>query len=376
MNTKKLPTAAKVSAALISLCCLSSLSLTGCGGGGATGAGTSAIQPPQPPFASASPTVPPTVPPTAMDDHALQLSAPPPVYQDTALLSAYAAIDAARRALGVGVLNQSTGADAAAQAHANYIIARFAEGDFFAANHTENPAKSGYTGTNAGDRVRFAGVAAVEVGENLSSIVQVDGATDNEPGARSVAALLTAPYHRALFFDSLTSIGIGHASARLKGEGGVNNILVYNLIVPQGKSRQLPAPTWVGVWPVDGATDTPYEFGTEEPNPIPVNQGRCGGYPISVYVRTGQVLTTKSLTLQETVSGATVPMQVSTKGNDANPAFAQANSMYGIPFRPLKLATTYTVHFTGDNNGMAIDKTWRFTTVSRNLKALVGCDPS
>ncbi len=71
-------------------------------------------------------------------------------------------------------------------------------------------------------------------------------------------------------------LGIGHGNIRLAGEGGVNHLLIYDLVVPQGKGGKLPARDWIWVWLIDGASDVLYQFSSEIPNPLPENHGQCG----------------------------------------------------------------------------------------------------
>lgn len=96
---------------------------------------------------------------------------------------------------------------------------------------------------------------------------------------------------------------------------------------------------------------------------------------MSLQVKNGTTLAVTTFTLTD-ASGAAVNVQLATPTVDANPAYARSNSAYIIPFVPLKLATKYTAHFVGSQNGIAIDKTWSFTTRSDNSKMIYGCDPS
>jgi hypothetical protein len=132
----------------------------------------------------------------------------------------------------------------------------------------------------------------------------------------------------------------------------------------------------VGLWPLDNATDVLYSFATETPHPIPVLKGACGGYPVSFQVRDDQVLATTSFTLTEAVSGAAVAVQLSTKQTDVNPDYAQSNTAYIIPLKPLKLNTRYTAHFVGMRDGTPINKMWSFTTMAQNVRWIYGCNPS
>lgn len=341
----------------------------GCGGGGgSSNSGPVAVTP-----APTTPTTPTTPTP---DPSAPQTTPQTPTYTAGSIAqSAFATLNQARTAYGVGLAIQQSQLDTAAANHANYIGIQFQAGNYNAATHSEDPAKPGFTGVTAQDRVAYAKYAAMSSSESLSSVIAVDGVA-SDPGVVSITGLLSAPYHRFGLFEGYREIGIGHNSQRLPNEGGVRNTVVFNVAIPQSQQAQAPAADWIGAWPVDGATNVLYSFSGESPDPIPSLNGACAGYPVSLQVRSGQVLSTTTFTLVETASGAPVSVQLSTAQNDANPDMARTNTAYIIPYKPLKLATKYTAHFVGSRNGVAIDKTWTFTTQADNAKMIFGCDPS
>lgn len=340
-----------------------SLTLAGCGGGGGGGGST-------------APAPAPVPTPTPPDANALQTSVSPGSYAAGSFeLTAFTALNAARTAIGVGQLAESALLNQAAKNHADYLVARLQAGEFFSVNHTQSAGKSLFTGATPADRIAFAKYPALGSTEDLTSIVQIDG-VQSVPGEVAINSLLSAPYHRLSLLDGMRDVGIGHAEVRLAGEGGLNHVLVTNAAIAQGKQAQLPAADWVGTWPADKATGVMYSFGGEDPNPIPTNLGACAGYPVSVHVRDGLILQTQTFTLVETVGGAAVSVQLSTKETDKNPLFARPHAAYIIPFKPLKLNTQYSARFVGSKNGVAIDKSWTFTTMGTNSKMIYGCDPS
>lgn len=357
---------------LISICCATFVSA--CGGGGSAAVGNTAPTTPTT-CANGALDYPTCSAPVKPDPNALQDTVPSAIYATgTLAASAYSTLNSARQAYGTGLLAQNVKLDIAAGNHAKYASQRYGEADFADTGHTENVSKSGYTGVNPVDRMAYAGYVATVVGEDMTTFISVDGVS-SDPGVVAVNTLLSGPYHRFGLFDGNRDVGIGNVAARFSGEGGTNNTVVIDMGVVQGAQVQLPTTSWVGVWPVSGADNVMYGFAGETPNPIPVNNGACAGYPVSVQVRNGGTLTTSSFTMAD-ASGAAVSVQLSTVATDFNPAQARANSAYIIPFKPLKLATKYTVHFLGSANGATIDKTWSFTTTSQNQKRIYGCDPS
>lgn len=345
------------------------LILAGCGGGGGGNSTTTPV----------SPTPPVTVPPVATDPTALQNTVAAPTYAAGSVqLDVFTTLNKVRTTYGVGQLAENAALNTAANSHALYLQGRLQAGDFADMGHSEDPAKSGFTGKTPYERALFAKYAPANgsvIGENLSSMIAVDGVT-SAPGIVAVEALLSGPYHRFGFFDGSREVGIGQSSVRVPGEGGVRHTVVANFSYSQGTQAQAPANDWIGVWPADKATGVLYSFAGETPNPIPTNNGACAGYPVSIQVKAGQTLTTASFTITETATGAAVRSQLSTAATDVNPAYARANSAYLIPYAPLKLNTNYTVRFNGARDGTAIDKTWSFTTRADNTKLIFGCDPS
>ncbi|MCC7684706.1 CAP domain-containing protein [Janthinobacterium sp. FW305-128] len=343
--------------------------LTACGGGGGGESGSVPVTPPVV-------VVPPVVTPPVVDANSLQTTVQSATYAtDSVLGSAYAVLNNARQAYGVGLLSQNNKLDQAAANHAAYVSARYGALDFANTGHLEDPSKPGFTGVAVADRFTFTGYAAATASEVLTTFISVDG-VQSDAGSVAANILMAAPYHRFGLLDGSRDIGIADASARFPGEGGVNHSFVFNLAIAQSAKAQLPAQNWLGIWPQDQATDVMYSFVNETPNPIPVNNGACAGYPISVQVRNGLVLETTAFTLAEAATGAAVNVQLSTFTTDANPSFARANTAYIIPFKPLKLGTKYIVQFAGKAATNVINKTWSFTTGTKNTKMIYACDPS
>ncbi|MGX9718419.1 CAP domain-containing protein [Janthinobacterium lividum] len=341
--------------------------LSACGGGG--GGDSGAV--PVPPVV-----VPPVVTPPVVDANPLQTTVAAATYAPNSVLSsAYNTLNGARQAYGVGLLAQNAKLDQSAANHAAYVSARWGAQDFANVGHLEDASKSGFTGVNPSDRIAYAGYTAATTGEVLTTFISVDG-VQSDPGVVAVNGLMSGPYHRFNLLDSSKEIGIADASAVFVGEGGKNHTVVLNSAVAFSDKSQLPNASWVGVWPLDQAKDVMYGFAGESPNPIPANGGACAGYPASIQIRNGLVLGTTSFTMVETAGNVPVTVQLSTASSDVNPSQARTNSAYIIPFKPLKLATQYTVRFVGTSGTNAIDKTWSFTTGNINTKMIYGCNPS
>lgn len=314
---------------------------------------------------------------SATDVTALQNSVSAPTYATASFaLSACNAMNTARQAYGVGLLSQNTRLDFAATNHAQYELGRWQAADYAQVGHYEDPAQPGYTGVGPTDRVIAAGYQPSGVGESYTDFIVVDGVA-SDPGETAVNVLLSGPYHRFGMLSAFRDVGIGVASMRFSGEGGVHQFVTIDYGTAKDAQQQLPQSTWVGIWPAANATQVLYSFAGETPNPIPVNNGACAGYPVSVQVRNDLTLNTSAFTLTEAPTNMPVSVQLSTAATDANPAFATSNSAYIIPYQPLKLGTQYQAHFVGStSDGRSIDKTWTFTTMTSNVKMIYGCNPS
>lgn len=339
--------------------------LSACGGGGG---GASPVTPPVTP-----PVV--VVPPVA-DENALQTGVVDASYAaGSTSQSAYLLLNSIRKAYGIGLYAQNTKLDTAAANHAQYVSGRWGASDYSNVGHIEDASKPGFTGVNPADRIAYAGYAAASSGEVLTTFISVDG-VQSDPGQVAVNGLMSAPYHRFNLLNENKDIGVADAAAIFAGEGGKNHTFVFNTAIAQNAKAQLPSASWIGTWPLDQAMDVMYGFAGESPNPIPVNGGACAGYPASLQVRNGLVLNTTSFTMVEAGTNTAVSVQLSTAATDVNPTQARANTAYIIPFKPLKLATKYTVHFVGAVGSTAIEKTWSFTTGAVNTKMIYGCDPT
>lgn len=313
----------------------------------------------------------------ATDATALQISVPAPTYATASLaLSAFNAMNTARQTYWIGLLAQNSKVDLAATNHAQYELGRYQAADYAHLGHYEDPAQPGYTGVRPTDRVIAAGYQPSGVGESYTDFIVVDGVA-SDPGVTAVNVLLSGPYHRFGMLSAFRDVGIGVASMRFSGEGGVHQFVTIDYGIAKDAQQQLPQSTWVGVWPAANATQVLYSFAGETPNPIPVNNGACAGYPVSVQVRNDLTLNTSTFTLTEVPTNTPVSVQLSTAATDANPAYATSNSAYIIPYQPLKLGTQYQAHFVGStSDGRSIDKTWTFTTMTSNVKMIYGCNPS
>lgn len=323
-----------------------SLLLVACGGGG--GGSTPTATPPTPPVV--------TPPVTSTSD--LQTTIPALTYatgsQEAAFVTAY---NDFRSSLGLGKLAQDARLDLAAQNHVKYHTLN-PDLNVFATDpktgrpvfHIEDPARPGFTGIQEIDRAAFAKYSGGYVGESA--------AFGNGHGA--VAAfndLVATVYHRAgLMFQFPRDIGVAIGSDSLQSV-----VMEYGY---QAK-KQFNAPDYFGFYPADKQTAVALVSARELPNPYPeITQDQFEtrtSYPINVVSTANTNLTVTTFTV--TAAGDAVPLsaRILTKDNDPN-KYLESNTAYLVGNVPFKANTVYTVAFSGSANGIAINKTWTFTT--------------
>lgn len=317
----------------------------------------------------------------------------------------FAEINNARIQGGFGLVEQDTRLDSAAQNHANYFGTTFAgAGDGFdvakygaqcirsLCAHEETMGLSFATGVYVEDRVKATGWPyRVGTGAEAGMASEVIGfGSVSNPVA--VSGLLNTVYHRIGILDPLlTHIGIGVASSvnDKTSEPFFATVIDSAYNVP----RVMPS-NWIGVYPGDGAHDVPTVMGAELPNPAP--EFAVIGSPISVhllptngnmlakgfnYILNKSVYTINTFTLTEP-NGSVVPGKLMIGENNGSVNVGLGNIFF-IPSVALTKNTTYTVHFSGQENGITnlkplssnpvtwtyestvvrtIEKTWTFTT--------------
>jgi len=326
--------------------------LSACGGGGG-----SAPAAPAPAPAPATP---------ARADYALQTSVPAPTYTDprkTALLNR---LNAMRAAVGVGLLQQNSALDAAAQGHAEYLAR-----NLLPPGHVQDPSKPGYTGTYLQDRTQAAGYTGF-VGEGVGGM----------PTGYLVAnygdfvdAFMNTVYHGDAMAGTWREVGIGIADSA----NGDYVVLDYGY----ARYPQLPDSGVVTHYPYDGQSgvQTTFDPEGEWPRPVPGAPGPWGPSIRVSLQNFGEATAPNSTASDVTITRATlmdgfgnlVPARVVAKSGtqagpgvvlttDANEVYLALRSYYILPNAPLTPGQQYTVVFEATGRAGSYAKTWRFTT--------------
>ena len=329
--------------------------LTGCGGGGGGSAPSTSI-----PVAT---NPPPATPVSTVQAAELQTASPAAYPAGSVQAIAFNEFNAFRAIEGLGPVRQNANIDIAAKNHAAYVQTNMSGGDA----HHEIAGNPGFTGAESGDRVVAAGYASAYTTE----VIAFEGIQQT-----SVQALLSTVFHRnAMMVQGLTDVGIAPGN-----DSGPTYIDAGYI------KQQKNAGDYVGVFPYDKQTGVPMTHHTESPNPFykefemtQANVCAKTSYPISIASETSTIL--KVTTFTVTPEGQNTPLDVrlmTRDSNDQNLQYLGANVAYIVGKAPFTPGTKYTVHFvgvatgkvTGTSNGLTIDKTWTFTTDTRDV---MGC---
>lgn len=328
--------------------------VSACGGGGSDGGSA-------PPVAT-NPTPPVVTTPTppAAPEQDLQTSVPAPTYaansEELAFFNAY---NEFRSQAGLGKLAQNTKLDLAAKNHLNYQMQN-TDLDLFATDpatgravfHIESASRPGFTGVQELDRAKFAQYAGPYVGETGSFGL-------GKGASKAFGDLLATVYHRAAFmYQSPRDIGIVVGTDKNQ-----------TVIVEFGyeTKKQFNASNYFGSYPADKQTGVRLVAATELPNPfsdITLDEySTKTSYPVNVVSAEGTTMEVVSFTMTEAGQSTPLDARLITKANDPN-KYVAANTAFLVGKAPFKANTVYNVVFSGTINGVAVNKSWSFTTGS------------
>lgn len=354
---------------LAALAAFSVSALVACGGGGgSSGASAPVADSPSGPALGSTNTVKTPQSPTVPTDEAGPAFVPSTIVTTVAPASyapagessqAYALLNAERARCGFGLLRQSTALDAAARAHANWLIVNNQM------THDETAGTPGFTGATPLDRAVAAGYHPGVVSDEISGLYG-SGSTMGT-GVFGVRALLALPYHQLGMLAGHRDIGLSMRGSDQLGTTqtlGPRTVQQFDLGSEASDERQEPASDQVLTYPCNGTTEVFYETTNETPNPVPGRDLRASplGPSVLVAVRTGQTLAISSVTMKTKYGNTPVTLRPTmTRDNDPN-AELQANQALIIPDGPLIWSTDYVVRITGTNDGVPFTRTIGFAT--------------
>ncbi|QNA87478.1 CAP domain-containing protein [Massilia sp. Dwa41.01b] len=334
--------------------CVTALTLAACGGGGGGDA-----SPAPGVVGNTPPTAPPTAPPTQPVIPNPLTPVPPvtnnppipgapnaPVATGNIALDGREWINYRRGLIGMSTLTHSSVIDIAAQGHSDYQRINNT------ITHVQTPGKQGFTGAELADRLQSAGyVFNVNASRAYGEVIS---ATNNGSGQYMAEELITAIYHRFVIFEPVfKEIGTGAATT---AQG--YNYFTANFTANNGYGTGLPSGQ-VAVWPFNGMAAVPRNFYSDTESPDPVPDRNEVGYPISVHANIDKSVRVTSFTVRPR-GGADLAVRLLTETNDTHTGGSSAAI---VPLAPLAPNTVYEVNFSGTVSGVAVSRSWTFTTL-------------
>ncbi len=282
-------------------------------------------------------------------------------------LAAYTLLNAERERCGFGLLAASPPLDAAARAHADYLIINSQS------SHLENAMlyPEGFTGTDPAARVQAQGYTDLGgVTDEFAFFTSSSPVQSRQGiGALGLRALLNAPYHLNGLMTGYRDVGIAVRSNADTGKGQGGVFVQINAAYQASTGPQLPGSTDVQTYPCEGTAGVNRQLTNETPNPVPGRDLRTNPLGSSVYiaVREGNRLAITSAAMSHASTGEAVTLRAPvTAENDPHGPCATGcfgpHQAYVVPDAPLQALTAYTVLLSGSNNGSAFSRSFTFST--------------
>lgn len=306
---------------------------------------------------------------------ALVTTVPAPVYSGTYAaekVAVFNRLNDVRARCGFGKQAQNSKLDLAAQNHATYLAMNKT------LSHYETQGLQGYTGSEPGARIAYAGYSYALSLENAAQVAWgswYSGADFSTAEAMSLTVLnrlFSTVYHLQGVMDKTTEVGFGVSNFQYNVDGSSNGkTLVINSGIPSGNTTgQLISTNAVATFPCDGVLGLSPVFKGEDPDPFPNVNRDLTPYGQPIYVTSGPnttiTLSSGTVTLR---GGAVVPTTTLTSTNDPQSRL-QANQVFLVPTARLADNSTYDVSMSGTSTGLvstsnptgAWNKSFSFTT--------------
>ena len=248
-----------------------------------------------------------------------------------------------RQQVGLSALADNSKIDTAAQGHSSYLRTNNT------VTHVQTPGLPGFTGAALGDRLTAAGYAVLRpfaYGEVIS-------ATTNNSGFYQAEELIAAIYHRFVMFEPLfREIGTGAATT-----GGGYTYFTADMATSNGYGPGVGRGN-VAVYPFNNQSKVPVNFFSDNESPDPVPGQNEVGYPVSVHVDITSLLAVQSFTIKPH-GGNLLAVRLLNKASDSDTPQSAAAI---VPLAVLAAGTVYDVSFSGTVDGVAVNRSWSFTT--------------
>lgn len=252
-----------------------------------------------------------------------------------------------RKQAGIPQLTRNSVIDAAAQGHSEYQKLNNT------ITHVQTAGKPGFTGATLLERLQAAGYV---LGAAPYAYGEVIAAANDTSGFYLAEELVTAIYHRFVMFEPIfKESGTGAATTPGGTTYFTNNLTANNGFGPGlGRGKLV-------VYPYSGQSSVPTVFFSDQEEPDPVPNRNEVGYPISVHADFTASLNVDSFTVRAR-GGAALAVRLLTKVTDPQTSRSGPACAAIIPLALLAAGTTYDVAFSGQVDGVQIDRNWSFTT--------------
>jgi hypothetical protein len=285
----------------------------------------------------------------------------------SAELELYVSINDARSDGAFGLLQQDIALDAAARAHAQYLVTHFysptalrfdpdhlgqvtASGAIAA--HAEDNENVGFTGLSPSDRALAAGYSWSGGFESAAFAV---GPSSKDCSDQFLDSALLK---RRVLSTDVRDIGVGIVATQ-DGHG-----FACVVLTSYGAMRGQAPWDWIGTYPVDGQTNISVAMSSD---PSLDTLGRVRGEPITIMVDHGNTISTSIVTMRKIGASTDLPIVIAT--NATLPNEISSNQIIIVPQIYLDKNTAYAVHVVGNAAGLAFDKTITFTTGAKSSSA-------
>lgn len=248
-----------------------------------------------------------------------------------------------RQQIKLAALTRNAQLDNAAQAHSEYQRANNV------ISHDEVAGAPGYTGAELGQRISAAGY---RFSSSRYAYGEVISATASTSGFAAADDLVTAIYHRFVIFEPTFSQAGG-------GSATVSNGYTYFTanFTANGLGNGVGRGGFV-TYPTEGQRGVPTNFFSDREIPDPVPDRNEVGFPVSVHADITSRVTVNSFTLRPQ-GGAAVSTRLLSADTDPETPPSAAGL---IPLEPLRASTTYEVQFNATIDGVAVSRSWTFST--------------
>lgn len=247
-----------------------------------------------------------------------------------------------RQQIGEQALARNNALDGAAQGHSDYQKINNT------ITHEQIPGKAGFTGEEVMDRLTQAGYQFTQNGR-AGEVISSSG---NTSGAHAADSLIAAIYHRFVIFEPMfKEVGAGAATVAGGATYFTTDFTANGLDSGLGTGQSI-------VYPFANQTNVSINFFSDNEEPDPVLTQNEVGYPISIHADTISTVVAQTFTVQPR-GGAVLQVQLMQKASDSQTPKSVAAI---IPLNVLASNTIYDVQFIGTIDGIAVNRTWSFTT--------------